>query len=46
MGREGEQRGGEKEGEGGDERDHSTVQSSSLVPRPTPATRIFIVRNL
>ena len=26
MGREGQQRGGEKEGEGGDERDHSTVQ--------------------
>ena len=30
MGREGQQRGGEKEGEGGDERDHSTVQSSTI----------------
>ena len=30
MGREGQQRGEEKEGEGGDERDHSTLQSSTI----------------
>ena len=30
VGREGQQRRGEKEGEGGDERDHWTVQSSTI----------------